>query len=152
MLGLGYLVSNRLECALFVVVGGRRHCIQTERFSGLHSLSAAQRCHSGPGGEGKDHPRSPTWMPGPLQHLRPSLPEPGSLCGESQWFLLQLWAVSLHWILLSWRYIYPSTHWRLLARHYTDLPCVIRDLCQIYVTQGQFCYCCSFHKDSSRYW
>lgn len=94
---------------IFISFVGRRHCVETERLPGLHSFSSAERRHSGPGGEGEDHPGRPSWVPGPLQQLRVTLPEPGPLRGESQWVLMWLWPVSLHGILLSWRYIHIHT-------------------------------------------
>lgn len=82
----------------------RRHSIQAEGLPGLYSLSAAERRHPGPGGAGEDHTRGPTRLSGSLRQLRLVLPEPGPLCGASQWLPLRLWPVSVHWSLLPHRY------------------------------------------------
>lgn len=81
----------------------RRHGVQAEGLPGLHSLSAAERRHPGPGGEGEDHARGPTRLPGSLQQLRLVLPEPGPLCGESQRLPLRLRPVGVHRSLLQHR-------------------------------------------------
>lgn len=82
----------------------RRHCVQAEGLSGLYSLSAAERCHAGPGGESEDHPRGSGRMSGSLQQLRFPLPEPGSMRGETRQLFLQLQPICLHWSLLRQRY------------------------------------------------
>ena len=82
----------------------RRHGVQAEGLSRLHSLSAAERRHPGPGGEGEDHPGGSGRMSGSLQQLRLTLPEPGSMRGETQQLFLQLRPVCLHWSLLRQRY------------------------------------------------
>lgn len=81
----------------------RRHGVQAEGLPGLHSLSAAERRHPGPGGEGEDHARGPTRLPGSLQQLRLVLPEPGPLRGESQRLPLRLRPVGVHRSLLQHR-------------------------------------------------
>ena len=105
----------------------RRHSVQAEGLPGLHSLSAAERRHPGPGGESEDHPRGSGRMSGTLQQLRLPLPEPGPLRGENQQLLLRLWPVRLHWSLLRQRFVtdLPAAPW---CHHGAALPNVSCDL------------------------
>lgn len=77
---------------LLLVCGGqiclRGDSIETERIPGLHPIPAAEREGSGPGGTGKDHPWCAAWMPGTLQQLWGTVPEPRPLCGEVHWLHL----------------------------------------------------------------
>lgn len=84
----------------------RRNCIQAKRLPGMHPFSAAQWCHSRPGGKGKDHPGRTAGLPGSLQQLWLPLSEQRPMCGENQWLFLPLCQVSLHRDLLWWRYIF----------------------------------------------
>ena len=87
----------------------RRHGVQAEGLQRLHSLPAAERRHPGPGGEGEDHARGSTRLPGSLQQLRLAVPEPGPLCGESQRLPVRLQPVGVHWSLLPHRYTHIET-------------------------------------------
>ena len=82
----------------------RRNSLQAEGLPGLYPLPAAERRHPGPGGEGEDHTRGSTRLPGPLQQLRLALPEPGPLRGESHRLPLRLRPVGVHRSLLPLRY------------------------------------------------
>ena len=53
---------------VFIFFVGRRHCVETEGLPGLHSFSSAEWRHSGPGGEGEDHPGRPSWVPRSEEH------------------------------------------------------------------------------------
>ncbi len=118
--------------------------VQAEGFPGLHSLSAAERHHPGPGGESEDHPRRWSWMSGPLQQLRLSVPAPRSLLGENQQLFLWLRPVSLHWSLLWQRYA-GSSPWCTRCNHEDALQnyqCPVGDLfILIWVSQSECLPC-----------
>lgn len=89
----------------------RWYGLKAEGLPGLHALSAAQRCHTGPGGAGENNSRCAGRLPGSLQHLRRPLPEWWALHGGKQQLLLWLQPICLHWSLLwkRWGHLALST-------------------------------------------
>ena len=96
------------HASVVVLCDFRGHGVQAEGLPGLHSLFAAERRHSGPGGEGDDDAWSPTRLPGSLQQLRRPLPEPRPLRGASERLPVRLWPLCARRGLLSDRYTHKS--------------------------------------------